>query len=727
MALPASWTQVPVVGRFVGRDGKPIARGRLLFASTQLVVVSGVVIVPRTIEIRLTEDGEVPPGTTIPATDDPVLSHPGWAYEVHEQWPGGRPPYRTFVEYDRPSLDMSDIAPVVPPDQLESTRGPPGDITPALEALRDDVIDAQTEAQNAAGAAVQTAQNAATAATAAIASTIAIRDDAAARALAAAASAAAAEASRLLGATIGATTVATLPTPGTAGRLALVTNDPTMENNGTYRDTGTAWVKAADRVSTIENTTVGYRAAGDPIRPEVMPGFAWAITDNNGKAAVGVRDDGTLVASAIDGLSSVSVGDTVIGERRLSAGYAWSVEDPAGNVALGVRADGTVDIGTYGRSPPARPERFGGRFQHQINYINGAGQSLAYGASGAITTAQEYDNVMFPRGSVSPTAFVPASRPDGEDPTFGTSGHAKQLILRENGLTWQANDYQLCVTNNAVPNMNIDNLSKGGSTGAYEAALSQVAAGAALAASMGRSFAFRAVTWTQGEADSAAAKDVYKAKEMALADSFNTDGKLATGQTQDVVFITYQNASNGNKSVPVAQWEAANEHPLIYLATPMYFMDYSDFQHINNVSSKLLGGYYGLVYKRVVVDGENWEPLQPRGVQPVGNHVDITFNKSGLVLDTTLMPAQTNFGFSVDNAGAAVAITSVAVLPGNRVRLTLAAPAQPGWKVRYGHNSVTGKTPFVGGGGNLRDRQGDVIKYANKPLHNWCVIFDWEL
>ncbi|GEM_PF-2115362 len=45
---------------------------------------------------------------------------------------------------------------------------------------------------------------------------------------------------------LGYATLADRPAPGVAGRLVRITNDPTPANNGTYRDTGSAWVKAAD-------------------------------------------------------------------------------------------------------------------------------------------------------------------------------------------------------------------------------------------------------------------------------------------------------------------------------------------------------------------------------------------------------------------------------------------------------------------------------------------------
>lgn len=127
---------------------------------------------------------------------------------------------------------------------VQGAPGKDGVITPELEGLRD---EAQQAAQDAAGSATIASD----AAGAAVAAQGAAEDSAGQ----ASASAALAEQARLLGATIGFATKAdmdaSLAHPD--GTLALVTNDPTAENNGTYRWTGSEWVQSADRVSGLES------------------------------------------------------------------------------------------------------------------------------------------------------------------------------------------------------------------------------------------------------------------------------------------------------------------------------------------------------------------------------------------------------------------------------------------------------------------------------------------
>ena len=60
---------------------------------------------------------------------------------------------------------------------------------------------------------------------------------------------------------LGYATLADRPAAGTAGLLVRVTNDPDANNNGTYRDTGSAWVKAADPTAQISADVTSLRAA----------------------------------------------------------------------------------------------------------------------------------------------------------------------------------------------------------------------------------------------------------------------------------------------------------------------------------------------------------------------------------------------------------------------------------------------------------------------------------
>jgi hypothetical protein len=123
--LPTSWTRVPITGRFVGRDGAPVA-GRLVFDSEQHVEVDGVLVVPRRHVFVLDEDGNIPDGATLPSTNDPSLNVTGWTYRVHEEWPRGRKVYQIFIPHDAVSVNIPEASPVVSPAPSGEERGPRG-------------------------------------------------------------------------------------------------------------------------------------------------------------------------------------------------------------------------------------------------------------------------------------------------------------------------------------------------------------------------------------------------------------------------------------------------------------------------------------------------------------------------------------------------------------------------------------------------------------------------
>lgn len=438
----------------------------------------------------------------------------------------------------------------------------------------------------------------------------------------------------------------------------------------------------------------------------IPPGYAWAVIDEDNNAAIGVKDDGTFAV------------DTMEAEEA-------TITDLTVTTINGIAPSTNTDL----------IARRGGKYTHQINFINCTGQSLGEGSFGgfALTTAQEYDNIGFAARSAAPSAFVTLTVANtqvvssGESPMYGTLGYVKELIAKENGISYTLNDYQLAACNNSYGGSSINNLKKGQT--AFTNAMAQVLAAYNLATADSKSMSFQAVTWTQGETDVSMSYADYKSNLKTLASDFNTDGKAITGQHNDVRLICYQ-CSTASTAISLAQLDASNESPLITMACPMYQFTYGDSQHIDTTSAKWLGGYYALAYKRTVIDGEDWKPLQPVGHAVLGSTIDLIFNKDGLTLDTTLVPAQTNSGFTVKN-GASVAqtISSVEILGPNRVRITVSGTPAAGWSVQYGFNTATGKSPYVSGAGNLRDSQGDTLTYTaiSKTMHNWCVIFNYTI
>lgn len=487
--------------------------------------------------------------------------------------------------------------------------------------------------------------------------------------------------------------------------------------------------------SAVEQRRYPSIAKLDQIFDTAPAGYEYVISDGVGGIALGVKSTGEVVTEELTPtILNIGEGDGEV-TKRANGEYIFAIGDANGNLALTIDREGNVDLG-LSSTAVSTVERYGGTYSAQLNYICNAGQSLAQGSDGQVTTAQEYDNIGFAFGTSNPTVTYPLTTSQTgsssqESPMYGTAGHIKELILEEQDLTYQVNDYQLLCGNVGSSGAPIEEINKGGSRGRYEMSITQVQSGYNIATSAQQSFAFQAVTWTQGESNDATPKDTYKTLLKQLAADYNTDGKAITGQKHDVQFISYQLCRTGSlNTVTPAQLEASEEVAYIHIATPTYFMDFYDGVHLTAAGSKWLGGYYGLCYKRTVIDRKEWAPLKPVSHTVVGNSVVLTFNKEALVFDTTMMPAQTNYGFTAtDSGGTPVTITSVAIVGTNRVRLIFASTPQPGWRIKYGHINVTGKTNYTGPGGNLRDSQGNTIVYSaiSKPMHNWCVIFNYEV
>lgn len=123
MTFPTGWALVTVTGTYLDRTGAPLA-GTVIFSSQQVTLGNGTVVTPAQFLCTLDVNGAF--STSLPATDDPTFTPAGWAYAVNEQLPGGRSTFFIELPHATSSVDMSTVAPVVPPPELVSTIGPPG-------------------------------------------------------------------------------------------------------------------------------------------------------------------------------------------------------------------------------------------------------------------------------------------------------------------------------------------------------------------------------------------------------------------------------------------------------------------------------------------------------------------------------------------------------------------------------------------------------------------------
>lgn len=471
-----------------------------------------------------------------------------------------------------------------------------------------------------------------------------------------------------------------------------------------------------------------------------------AVKDPDGN--LGINIQGPFSVDTAGGMA------TALRQTGKSNTWYWGIGDNNGNIVLGVDTKGRLVanfslVTTY---------KTGGVYDYEINHVFEYGQSLSVGqAKPAISVTQRFDNLMFTRGMRPQydypgetdaqwyAGFVPAIEENstvsavlGETPCGGIGDMIKERILAEDNLSTSDIKYQIALSCPGYGAQTIAQLSKG--TTHYARMTTQATYGASIAASLNKSYAVQAIAWTQGESDytSNTSRATYAASLNTLVTNTNTDIKAITGQTKNIPLISYQVASHKvasrtTPSIALAQLDVEASNSLVYIATPMYHFTYqstSDF-HLDAFSSRWMGAYYGLAYKRIVIDGIDWKPLKPISSTKSGANLFVKFHvPSGkLVFDTDNVTLNTNYGFElVDSGGSPLTISSVYITGPDTVKVVAASTIPTGAYLRYAWSGVDNVGPVSGPRGNLRDTQGDSIVFdvggGSKPMHNWCVIFE---
>lgn len=558
------------------------------------------------------------------------------------------------------------------------------------------------------------------------------------------------------------------------GDYAQVTDDTV--NNGLYVKTAGAWVKSeydplGQAKELIDRDLVVVKEA---LTQERVSDVAYAFTDNNGGAGVTFDTDGTINAHGI----RVKGGTLSNSDKE---GVAYAIVDKSGNSAFIINTDGSIsisairDLETINGSPvgeqsgsgESKPKEIKNKpygYTSEINGICSYGQSLAGGstASPVISTVQKYDNLMFNSGTrpsddgtnpaVIYTSLVPLVESvggvNGETPLSGMTDNIKELIFNEESLAYTDMSYKFLASAPAHGGQNISSLTKGSDY--YLRLFNDIKYGVLRAADTSQSYAYQATTWLQGEADYSAGtpKTIYKLILTRLIDDIAADAITLTEQTFKPDFIIGQVGSHlryaqsagvtsaFKADIAQAQLELSKERSDVHLACPSYQFDYSGTRnqvHMTATDERVMGAYFGLVYKRVVIDGQDWQPLQPVAITCSSKAVYITINKTDLVIDTTWVTQNTDYGFRVFDDGVQANIADVSIVNGNAIKITLESDLLGVMTVDYAlfSDSPIGETGRnVGARGNIRDSQGDTIIFdpsgVNRPLHNWLVMFTFK-
>lgn len=388
----------------------------------------------------------------------------------------------------------------------------------------------------------------------------------------------------------------------------------------------------------------------------------------------------------------------------------------------------------------------------RIHHVVIAGQSLALGATGspALSTADSPMHLMFDTGLIGPQ---PCPGTAAECP--GPAGFpawsklpAKFVPLREglrgnvetisSGFTDLVDDavgaagpYQVLASIDALGGRTYQEIKKG--TWTYNDALVHMKYGHSIATAMGKKEYIPAVLLVHGESDCIQRNARYDEDLKQWQSDFERDGRIATGQTEAIPLFESQVSAIGPCEPVILQWRAASQAPdKIILVGPKYQLPYTGIgPHLTNEGYRWLGEYYAKAYRRVVLDGRRWTPLQPHALSCSGATLTLKLDVPvpPLVIDNDLVSAVPGSGFTFDDGTPKPpTVTSVQIAAADTLTITLSrTPAVTDGSLGYAvyHLTTPGAGPSTGLRGNLRDSDATPSRHGYK-LHNWLIHFQMK-
>lgn len=381
------------------------------------------------------------------------------------------------------------------------------------------------------------------------------------------------------------------------------------------------------------------------------------------------------------------------------------------------------------------------------NHIISTGQSNATGsfAIPILSTTQPYTNRML---NEARTNLVPLVEPItgaiswalGETMSSGLANSLSYFQEQE------GSEYSSIVSLRGDGALAYSALMQG--TDMYNALLSDVVNAKNISLDENKTHIVRALTVVHGETDesSGVSAEQYEQYLVEWQEDYENDIKAITGQEEPVPMFTDQMSSwmsfgSATPHTAIGQYNATKNNPdKIILVAPKYIFDVGDWMsHMKNYSYRRLGEYYAKVYKKVVIDGEEWKPLMPEEVTMYGNEIYARFHVPVLPLafDTTAVLAKANYGFEYADSTNSAQISSVEIISPDTVKITLTnTPTGSNPKLRYAFTGIVGSwtgSQIPGSArGNLRDsdmtpavhQDSSLPSYVGNYLHNWALTFD---
>jgi len=269
--------------------------------------------------------------------------------------------------------------------------------------------------------------------------------------------------------------------------------------------------------------------------------------------------------------------------------------------------------------------------------------------------------------------------------------------------------------------------------GFYKTSLDDARRAKELARARGADFSIAALVWMQGEANGGSqggivpsrwkpelprpvGQEWYRDRLIAYRKQWSDDLRAITGQPGEIPMFTYQTQGPAGE----AQLMAVDCDPNLHMVGPHYMVPsalnsrtatgYGAAIHLAADGQRWYGEQVAKVVRRVLVEGESWQPLRPRHarIDPSrsGVLVDFLVPRPPLVIDGHFLPREQSemaggfsslCGFQIRNAaGVGVALTAVEVESPTSIRIKLASPLPRGveYMLSYGL-SFAGKIGVV--------------------------------
>lgn len=485
--------------------------------------------------------------------------------------------------------------------------------------------------------------------------------------------------------------------------------------------------RAVDRAAAIPSHNDLLRGTGN-YETQPSDDITPIVTDEVGNVGIGIRRSGKLFAD-------LDLGDAQMFAQTLADDYSLVICDELGYVCAAWDTAGAM---VYPKLSAVGAGQWVAALTHLI--IRGQSLSLGYNSQEVITTTDSWRSRKL-AADVRSSAFTglqplveTINGMNAESPASGLAGHIKDALLgRFTRLNPLEADPSVIVSIHGVAGASITSLNAG--TASFTAAGNAMTAAKEYAELEGLEYTFGGMIWIQGEADERDRMPAatYKNHLMQLYADHKAQAQAALGKPVRFPFLTYQTNHRYQHNTPIvalAQRDSARENRDIFLATPIYMLDVTDHVHLTAHSSRWLGEQLGKVWKRIVVDGEEWKPLQinsARAKDAATVVVRFDVPRPPLAWDTEVVTDPGNKGFEVADVSGAVPITSVEITGTDEVTIKLGRALSTSPVVRTAYTSYGSNAGrLTGARCLLRDSDSEVSAFTDAtgkpyPLYNWCI------